>query len=118
MRFLLDENADIRLANHLRRLGHDVTTIVLDYTRSIEDPDVLALARAEQRILITNDRDFGKLIISRKLPHAGVIYFRLRTTALASKLARLDYVLAHRSHQLDQFLKVTEHSVRVVPAPS
>ena len=114
MRFLLDENADARLADHLRALGHDVTTIVIDYTRSIEDADVLAIARAEGRILITNDRDFGELIISQKLPHAGVIYFRLRTTALATKLERLEYVLTHHADELDQFLRVTEHSVRVI----
>ena len=113
MRFLLDENADPRLADHLRASGHDVTTIILDYTRSIEDTQVLTIAQRERRILITNDRDFGELIISQGLPHAGVIYFRLRSTALRLKLDRLDYVLGHHAHQLDQFLVVTEHSVRV-----
>ena len=80
MRFLLDENADERLADYLRRLGHDATTIRNDYTRSIEDRDVLAIALREQRILITNDRDFGELIIRERLAHAGAIYFRLSTT--------------------------------------
>lgn len=114
MRFLLDENADLRLADHLRAAGHDVTSIVHDYPRSIDDPDVLAIARAERRILITNDRDFGELVISQKLPHAGVIYFRLRATALATKVERLDNVLAHYGDQLDQFLRVTDSSLRVV----
>jgi hypothetical protein len=37
MRFLLDESADLPLADYLRAKGHDVTTIVEDYTRSIKD---------------------------------------------------------------------------------
>jgi predicted nuclease of predicted toxin-antitoxin system len=38
---------------------------------------VLAIATAEQRVLLTNDKDFGELIFRRRLPHAGVILFRL-----------------------------------------
>jgi len=48
------------------------------YTRSIEDHEVLEIARAEDRILITNDKDFGELIYRQQLEHTGVILFRLR----------------------------------------
>jgi predicted nuclease of predicted toxin-antitoxin system len=113
MRFLLDENTDERLADYLRSLGHDVKTIAVDYTRSVGDPEVLRVARAEQRILITNDRDFGELIAREHLPHAGVIYFRLSTTRLSMKIERLDYILANYPHQLNQLLVVREASVRV-----
>ena len=113
MRFLLDESADLPLAAHLQRLGHDVTSIVRDYTRSIEDAEVLGIAHREQRILITNDRDFGELIVRQGLPHAGVILFRLRNEDVPTKIRRLDHVLAYYTEQLDQFLVVTQHSVRV-----
>lgn len=62
MRFLLEENADYELATFVRSLGHDITTIVEDYTRSTEDPDILAIANRENRVIITNDKDFGELI--------------------------------------------------------
>jgi predicted nuclease of predicted toxin-antitoxin system len=39
---------------------------------------VLEIARAEGRILITNDKDFGVLSYQFQLAHAGVIFFRLR----------------------------------------
>jgi predicted nuclease of predicted toxin-antitoxin system len=115
MRFLIDESADTRVATHLRHLGHDVTTVAGDHATALEDIDVLAIAQQEQRILITDDRDFGELVIRRRQPHAGVIYFRLSNTRLALRVARLDYVLTHHSDQLDQFLVITDASVRVRP---
>jgi predicted nuclease of predicted toxin-antitoxin system len=112
MKFLLDENADIRLIAFLREQGHDATSIPENHPKSLPDEEVLAIALRERRILITNDRDFGELIVHRKLPHAGVIYFRLHTTALASKIDRLSYVLKEHSSQLREFLVVTEAIVR------
>lgn len=66
MKFLVDESADARLAGHLKTLGHDATTVARDYSPSLEDSDVLAIARREDRILITNDRDFGELVFRHR----------------------------------------------------
>jgi predicted nuclease of predicted toxin-antitoxin system len=77
MRFLLDESADARLVPYLRANGHDVTSLVTDYPAGLPVPDVLATAVREQRILITNDRDFGDLVFLQEQPHVGVILFRL-----------------------------------------
>jgi predicted nuclease of predicted toxin-antitoxin system len=81
MKFLLDQSADARLVTYLRQLGHDVTRIARDYPPGLLDPKILSLARAEGRILITDDRDFGELIFRLQLPHAGVIFLRLGTYA-------------------------------------
>ncbi len=77
MRFLLDESAEYRIATFLRQAGHDVTAIAYDHPQGLADIEVLRIAEAERRILITNDRDFGELIFRRGLSHSGVIYFRL-----------------------------------------
>jgi predicted nuclease of predicted toxin-antitoxin system len=113
MRFLLDENADLRLRPVLLELGHDVTAIAVDYQASISDRDVLDLAYAEGRILITNDRDFGELVFRQHLPHAGIIHFRLATTRFAVKRDRLLHVLITYADQLDRYLVVTERGVRL-----
>jgi predicted nuclease of predicted toxin-antitoxin system len=68
MRFLLDESADARLAPCLRGLGHDVTRLTVDYPAGLPDPRVLAIAAAEGRVLLTNDRDFGELVFPRRRP--------------------------------------------------
>lgn len=114
MKFLLDESADARLAPYLREQGHDVTRLATDYPAGLADPVVLAIAVAEQRILITNDRDCGELVFRQRQPHAGVILLRLGDFAdLTAAIVRLAYVLTHHAEHLDQFLVATRQLVRI-----
>ena len=111
MRFLVDASSDARIVAHLRTAGHDVTRIGTDYPGTLEDSDVLAIAQREQRILITDDRDFGELVFRLNQPQAGVIYLRFNTTRIAIRLARRDHVLTHYAPHLDQFVVVTPDEV-------
>ena len=79
MRILADENIDRPIVSWLRAEGHDVveTSVV---AMEAEDAELIAISRREQRILITCDRDIGRLIQSDSLPHPGVVYLRLRGT--------------------------------------
>ena len=113
MKFLLDESADFPLADMLSDLGHDVKAIVTDYPRSIADEEVLEIAAREDRILLTNDRDFGELIFRQHLQHSGVILFRLGSEPIETKAAWLRYVLNHYPEHLNNFIVVTENGVRV-----
>jgi predicted nuclease of predicted toxin-antitoxin system len=116
MRFLLDESAEFRLRGFLRDQGHDVTAIAHDYPASLSDDHVLAIAHAERRILVTNDRDFGELIFRQRLSHAGVIFFRLADQAITTKFAWFDRLLRDYPNQLDQFLVISERGVRIRPS--
>jgi predicted nuclease of predicted toxin-antitoxin system len=114
MKFLLDENVELRIAAFLRQACHDVTAIAHDYPASLADRDILAIAVNEGRILITNDRDFGELIFREGLPHPGVIYFRLGLSSTAQdKIAYLLQVLMAYQDRLDRFLVVTPRGIRV-----
>jgi predicted nuclease of predicted toxin-antitoxin system len=114
MRFLLDQSTDARLIVHLTERGHDATRVAKDYPHGLTDTQVLAIAHAESRILITDDRDFGELVFRLGHSHAGVIYLRLGSYAdLDSRIARLDDVLASHTDELDQFLVVNPRTVRI-----
>lgn len=113
MKFLLDESAELRISLFLQREGHDVKAVARDYPHGLPDEDVLALAREEQRILITNDRDFGELVFRHRLAHSGIVFFRMRDQATATKLARMQTLLQDYGDQLDQFVVVTDRQVRV-----
>ena len=90
-----------------------MTAIARDYPHALKDTEVLAIAVREQRILITNDRDFGELIVRQKLPHAGVILFRLRDETLQTKQRWLMYVLTHHAQDVRHFIVITDQKVRV-----
>ena len=114
MRFLLDQSADARLIAVLHHRGHDAIRVGRELPPGLPDTDVLAFAVQANRILITDDRDFGELVFRRLKPHTGVIYLRLGPDAtLPIMTARLGYVLDHYADQLDEFLVVTRHEVRV-----
>jgi predicted nuclease of predicted toxin-antitoxin system len=117
MRFLLDESADFPLAAFLRTLGHDVTTIAHDYPYGLKDADVLAIAHREQRILITNDRDFGELVFRRNQSHAGVILFRLDLETLPIKQQWLRHIVTVYADRLGEFIVITPRGIRVRRSP-
>lgn len=113
MNFLLDQSADARLAPWLTAQGHDAVRIGRDYPHGLPDEEVLAIARREGRILITNDRDFGELVFKRGHLHTGVIYLRLPTYHLPTVQEAVARVLSEHAQELDQFLVVTPRGVRV-----
>ena len=119
MRFLLDESTELRVGRYFRSIGHDVTAIVRDYTRSISDRDVLALAVEESRVLVTNDKDFIFLVFNELRLHAGVILFRLGQGGgtLDAKISWLEYILAYHANDLDAFISVYPNSIAIRRTP-
>jgi predicted nuclease of predicted toxin-antitoxin system len=118
MRFLFDQSTDRRLAPFLRQWGHDVAVVAVDHPPSLPDTEVLAIARREARILVTEDRDFGELIFRHRRAHTGVIFLRLPPMELPAKVAHLRDLLDRHASHLDQFVVVSERGVRVRRIPS
>lgn len=73
VKLLLDENLSPRVAIELRADGHDAVHLRERGRLGIADPEVLELAFAEDRVLVTaNVADFRKLAAARDL-HAGIV---------------------------------------------
>ena len=109
-----DQSAETRIGRSLTEQGHDVTRVARDYPAGLPDDQVLAIAEREQRILITNDRDFGELVFRRLQPHDGVIYLRFPLDATAQqKIASIQQLLVSHERQLSEFLVVSPRGVRV-----
>jgi Domain of unknown function (DUF5615) len=104
VKLLLDEMLFPVIARELLARGHDVQPVAGHPEReSLSDPDALALARSQQRAVVTNNvRDFRPLHVEAVLPggpgHYGMIfmpgsYRRTKSdtgriiTALEAKLA-------------------------------
>ena len=87
MRLLLDENYPLDATAALTAAGHDERRIA-DVAPSIDDREVSALARREDRILVTFDADFGELIfLHHEPPPLSVVSLRLHPIVLADVIA-------------------------------
>ena len=64
MRLLADENIPLPSVDALRAAGHDVVSMTQE-APGTPDLEVLRRAQAEQRLLLTFDRDFGELVYAR-----------------------------------------------------
>ena len=64
----------------LRENGHDVLA-VCEFAKRMEDSDVIDLSAREERILITEDKDFGQLVYAHGHRSGGVILVRYPATA-------------------------------------
>jgi len=112
MRFLVDECTGPGVARWLTRESHDVVSIY-DEARGSDDDAVLSRAVSEQRILITNDKDFGEMVFRERRPHCGVILLRLPDERTASKIASLRGLLArYAEHLPDAFVVLTDTQIR------
>lgn len=85
MRFLADESRDFAVVRALRTVNHDVTAIV-DINPGAEDEVVLAPARSESRVLLTEDKDFGLLAYAGGLETAGVVLIRYPASARSDQI--------------------------------
>lgn len=75
MKFLLDESCDAAIATALEIEGHDVAR-VSQISQGITDDEVVKLALGQNRILLTEDKDFGQLVYASGKENCGVILFR------------------------------------------
>jgi predicted nuclease of predicted toxin-antitoxin system len=96
---LADECCDDLLVTGLRGDGHDVLYI-RECAPGADDQTVLQMAAAVQRILLTEDKDFGELVVRLKLPAYGIVLLRINPADTALKLARLRDLLLHHAHRL------------------
>lgn len=83
MRFLADESCDFAVVRALRGTGHDVLAVA-EVARGAKDSAVIALAREQQRVLLTEDKDFGQLVHAHGERASGVVLIRFPGSARPS----------------------------------
>ena len=117
VRLLADENAPGLAVARLRAAGHDVVWVCTDAPGSTDD-QVLAWARAESRLLLTFDRDFGELVFRRGRPGSvGVILFRLAPLPPEGLATTVSRALEARSDWEGHFSVVEPGRIRMRRLP-
>lgn len=115
MRFLADENVAGGLVRALRARGHDVSW-VLELARGSSDESVLGFCRAEGRILLTCDKDFGELAYHRGLiSAAGIILLRASLGPSPESMAKIADILSSRNDWTGHFSVIELDRIRMRP---
>ncbi len=119
MRFLLDENcSDEAIVQALRAAGHDVR-LAAQGMGGADDAVVSDAAVTQDRILVTKDRDFGRLVFAEGRETTGVVYVRwpvLIQDRLPTRLVSLVETMGTRL--AGSFVVLRPHRVRVRRRPA
>ena len=117
MRLLADENFPRAAVVLLRQRGHDVGWVRTD-NPGADDRDVLGRAVAEQRVLVTFDKDFGYLAFRLGVPATcGVVLFRVSPSSPEHVAQTAATVLESRVDWVGHFSVIEEGRVRMTPLP-
>ena len=117
MRILVDDNFPGDAIAALRQRGHDVTWVRSDAPGS-SDPQVIARAQTEERILVTFDKDFGELVFRTGLAaSAGIILFRISASSPAYVARVAVAALESRADWAGHFAVVEDDRIRMTTLP-
>jgi predicted nuclease of predicted toxin-antitoxin system len=117
MNFLANENFPLDAVEILRNAGHDVAWVRTD-APGLADPQVLAWAMRDRRVLLTFDKDFGDLAIHAGLPaDCGIVLFRLPDASSADIAAAVLAAIQARTDWAGHFSVVERGRIRMRPLP-
>ena len=113
MKFLADENFEPEFVARLREAGHEV--LFLDeYEAGISDEEILDTAVRENAVVITNDKDFGELVVRHGLESKGVIFLRLYDLPLQARIELvLDVIASHNTELENSFTTISKGLIRM-----
>ncbi len=96
----------------LRSHGHDLLS-ALELDPRATDAELLEFAQANQRVIITEDKDFGELVFVRRLPHSGIIRFTNMT--VNEKVEAMRELLEHYPTEIEErcIIVVTRNRIRI-----
>ena len=94
MRWLADECVDAGVVDRLCDAGHDVL-YVAEMAAGESDVRILERAQTDDRLLLTEDKDFGDLVFRSGQAIPGLVLLRLEPQQAALKWCRLAGAIAH-----------------------
>ncbi|PIP12804.1 MAG: hypothetical protein COX49_03620 [bacterium (Candidatus Stahlbacteria) CG23_combo_of_CG06-09_8_20_14_all_40_9] len=92
MKFIADENLEKPVVEWLRGQGLDVRYIG-EEAPATSDEAIVSIAKEEDRILVTNDKDFGELVFRQGKILSGIILIRATDERASNKIKLVKHVL-------------------------
>ncbi|MES2725147.1 MAG: DUF5615 family PIN-like protein [Pseudomonadota bacterium] len=91
MKFLVDAQLPLALAEWLRTAGHSADHVADIGLLSATDHEIWAAALERQSVLVTKDRDFAEWVFTRD-PAPPILWVRVGNSRNPSLIARLETV--------------------------
>jgi predicted nuclease of predicted toxin-antitoxin system len=107
VRFLVDECCPRAVAEVLRSAGHDVV-YVAESDASASDADIARRAAAEERVVVTQDYDFGEMAVRERTFGAGVLLIACQMLPVEQRAARVAEVVEAAGSDLLNSLTIVE----------
>ena len=109
MRLLADESIEWPIVEFLRSLGLELRAIA-EMDPGASDESILATARRDESILVTNDKDFSDLAFAASKASIGIVLVRLPRWRSTAKALRLADILTENPDRLRHYMTVVEES--------
>lgn len=107
LKFLADEGFSFEITSFLREMGYDVKWIG-DSTPGVSDRDVYKIAQEDNRVILTDDKDFGELAVRFSLKTIGVVLLRINPKEKELRKKRVFELLERFSEKLKMHLVVID----------
>lgn len=86
MKWLVDECTGPTVGRWLREQGYDVYSVG-EQSPGWTDKEVLTHALRENRVILSNDKDFGELVFKNHFSHCGIVLMRLDDERIDNKIS-------------------------------
>jgi predicted nuclease of predicted toxin-antitoxin system len=113
VRIKLDENVPSRAIEVFAHHGHDVDTVREEGLAGCSDGEIWEAAKADGRLLVTQDLDFSDIRRYRPGTHPGLLLVRLREPGATELVRKLGAVAGDLSTWAGCFVVLTDHKIRV-----
>ncbi len=109
---IADENVHAAIIRALRENKIDIISIREDYG-GMSDEEVIQLSKDSNRIILTEDKDFGEWVFAHKMKEISVIFLRYSFDEKDKIILTLLYLINQKGDLLfNKFTTVTIQKIR------
>jgi predicted nuclease of predicted toxin-antitoxin system len=111
VKFLVDESTGIAVSRKLKQMNFDVVSVI-QFMKGAGDLEIIRRAIGENRVIITNDKDFGWLAAFYKPP--GIVLLRLKDERAENDVKMVSHIIKkYREVILGSILVASEKKIRI-----
>lgn len=108
-------NIEKPIIDYLLKNGYDAKWVT-NVNKRMPDNEVCSLANSEERVILTNDKDFGEIVFLQKKISRGIVLLRIKGQDSFQKIQLLSKLLdKYADKVINHFVVVTQEKFRFIP---